>query len=269
MKFSVLMPVYCKENPLYFKEALLSIWNDQVLKPNEIVIVKDGPLTIDLENILTKFSKLLPLKIVVLEENVGIGKALNLGVTACSFNYIARMDSDDVAHPNRFEKQINFLKKHPEVGILSAWIDEFIDTKKNIISTRKVPTNHKEIIDSLKGRCPLNHPAVIFKKDEVIKVGNYKPFFLKEDIYLWLRLYMNKTTFANIDESLLYFRITKDTYKRRGGFKYAISEYKILKYRHNIGFITIFEFAYFVLLTIPIRMAPAFIRSFVYAKLLR
>jgi hypothetical protein len=80
---------------------------------------------------------------------------------------------------------------------------------------------------------------------------------------------MNKTTFANIDESLLYFRITKDTYKRRGGFKYAISEYKILKYRHNIGFITIFEFAYFVLLTIPIRMAPAFIRSFVYAKLLR
>lgn len=269
MKFSVLMPVYKKENPFFLTQALQSIWDNQTLKPNEIVIIKDGPLTNELEIVLSNYAKIAPTKIIALKENVGIGKALNIGVNECSFNYIARMDSDDIAFPDRFKKQINFLEKNPNLGILSAFIDEFIGTKDNIISTRKVPINHQEIIKNLKGRCPLNHPAVVFKKEAVLAAGNYKPFFLKEDAYLWLRLYEKKTVFANINESLLYFRITKDTYRRRGGFKYAISEYKILKYRYTIGFINIFELSYYLLLTIPIRLAPPLVRAFIYNRFLR
>ena len=269
MKFSVLMPVYNMENSLFFREALHSIWQDQTLKPDEIVIVKDGPLTKELDFVLKEFSKIAPVKIIALKNNVGIGKALNEGVAQCSYDYIARMDSDDIAFPYRFEKQITYLKQHPEIGVLSSWIDEFIDTKDNVISTRKVPEKHVEIIKKLKGRCPINHPTVVFKKEAVIASGNYQPFFLKEDAYLWLRLYNNNVVFANINESLLFFRITKEMYRRRGGLKYAVSEYKILRYRHSIGFINFFELIYFLTLTIPIRLAPAFIRAFIYSKLLR
>lgn len=269
MKFSVLMPVYGKENPFFLTQALQSIWDNQTLKPNEIVIIKDGPLTNELEIILSNFAKIAPTKIKALKENVGIGKALNIGVNECSFDYIARMDSDDIAFPDRFYKQINFLEQHPKIGIVSSFIDEFINTKDNIISTRKVPLSHEQIIENLKGRCPLNHPAVVFKKEAVLAAGNYQPFFLKEDIYLWLRLFENKTIFANINESLLYFRITKETYKRRGGLQYAISEFKILKYRFDIGLINIFQLFYFIFLSVPIRLAPAFIRSFIYSRFLR
>lgn len=269
MKFSVLMPVYSKENPIFFTNALRSIWHNQTLKPNEIVIVKDGPLTKELEMVLNNYIKIAPLKIIALKENVGIGKALNIGVNECSYNYIARMDSDDIAFPNRFEKQISYLKQHPEIGILSSWIDEFIDVEENVVSTRKVPEEYKEIVKGFKGRCPLNHPAVVFTKEAVLGAGNYQPFFLKEDAYLWLRMLKKNTIFANINESLLFFRITKDTYRRRGGLKYAISEYKILKYRYTIGFINIFEFSYYLLMTIPIRLAPPSLRAFVYNKFLR
>jgi glycosyltransferase involved in cell wall biosynthesis len=269
MKFSVLIPIYNMESPLFFREALHSIWQDQTLKPDEIVIVKDGPLTNELDHVVKEFSEIAPVKIVALKSNVGIGKALNQGVIQCSYDYIARMDSDDIAFPNRFEKQISYLEQHPEIGILSSWIDEFIDNKHNVISTRKVPKKHVEIIKKLKGRCPINHPTVVFKKEAVITSGNYKPFFLKEDAYLWLRLYINNVVFANIDESLLFFRITKDTYRRRGGLKYAISEYKILKYRYTIGFINIFELSWYLLITIPIRLAPPSVRAFIYTRFLR
>ena len=269
IKFSVLIPVYFKENPDYFRLALQSIWHDQTLKPNEVVIVADGPLTKELDHVIKEFSKIATVKVVALKNNVGIGKALNEGVTKCSYDYIARMDSDDIAFPIRFEKQISYLEEHPEIGILSSWIDEFIDDADNVVSTRKIPENHIEIIKNLKGRCPINHPTVVFKKSAVISSGNYLTYFLKEDIYLWLRLYANKIIFANINESLLAFRITKDTYKRRGGFKYAKSEFNIFKFRYKIGLINRFQLVYYLAITIPIRLAPALIRSFIYSKLLR
>jgi len=269
MKFSVLMPVYNKENPDYFRVALDSIWHDQTLKPDEIVIVKDGPLTDALDLVLNEFSKIAPVKIVALKQNVGIGKALSGGVLQCSYEYIARMDSDDVAFPDRFEKQMSYLKEHPEVGILSSWIDEFIDDVSNVVSTRKVPGKHDEIVGNLKSRCPINHPTVVFKKEAVIRSGNYKPYFLKEDIYLWLRLFSNNVIFANVNESLLFFRISTDTYKRRGGRKYAQSELNILRYRYKIDLINAFEFLFYTVIIIPIRLAPSSVRAFIYTKLLR
>jgi len=269
MKFSVLISVYKKENPKFLKEALKSIWDDQILKPNQIIIVKDGPLTQELNEVLELFSVSSPTKFVELEFNVGLGLALQEGVKHCSFEYIARMDTDDIAYPERFNKQMSFLFKNPNVSVLGTFIDEFINTIDNVKSVRRVPEKHQDIIKKLKGRCPLSHPTVVFKKEAVINSGNYKPFFLKEDIFLWLRLYSNNYIFANIPESLLYFRISDDTYKRRGGYKYAKSEFKILFYRYKIGLINFFELLKFILLTIPVRLAPSFIRVFIYTKLLR
>ena len=268
-KFSVLISVYIKETPLFLKEALKSIWDDQTLKPNEIVIVKDGKLNEELEQVLDEFSNKAPTTFVSLDKNLGLGLALREGIKHCSFDYVARMDSDDIAYPYRFEKQINYLEKKPEISILGSYIDEFINYIDNVKSVRKVPEKHQDIIKMLKGRCPLSHPSVIFKKEAVINSGNYQPFLLKEDIYLWLRMYSNNYIFANIPESLLYFRITKDTYKRRGGYKYAKSEFRILFYRYSIGLINFFELIKFILLTIPVRLVPSFMRNFIYTKLLR
>jgi glycosyltransferase involved in cell wall biosynthesis len=269
MNFSVLLSVYSKEEPNFLQLALKSIWETQVLKPNEIVIVKDGPLTKDLESVLVDFSKIAPIKFVVLASNVGLGLALREGVKQCSFDFIARMDTDDVAHPERFSKQISFLKNNPTVDIISSWVDEFIGSKENVVSTRKVPTDHEGCLKMLKYGCPLNHPSVIFKKKAVINAGNYKSFFLKEDAYLWLRLYAKNYKFANLNESLLYFRVSEEMYRRRGGYQYAKSEVKILFYRYKIGLINFLEFLLYSGLTVPIRLAPSSIRLLIYTKILR
>jgi glycosyltransferase involved in cell wall biosynthesis len=106
MSLSVLMSVYYKENPEYLQQALESIWDAQTLKPDEIVLVEDGPLTTELYSILTNWKNKLDkiLKRVPLEKNEGLTKALNMGIEHCSGEFIARMDSDDISCPNRFEE---------------------------------------------------------------------------------------------------------------------------------------------------------------------
>ena len=137
--FSVLMAVYKKEQPLFFKEALRSVF-EQSLIPNEVVLVKDGPLTEELEQIIVDFSsKNEQLKVITLEKNQGLGEALRIGLNACSFDLVARMDSDDICKPYRFEKQIAFLKEHKEITIVGSWIEEFSDCKEEIEAIRELP----------------------------------------------------------------------------------------------------------------------------------
>jgi|SaaInlStandDraft_1057018.scaffolds.fasta_scaffold02331_7 glycosyltransferase involved in cell wall biosynthesis len=266
--FSVLISVYIKEKPEFLKKSLQSIWDDQILKPNEIVLIKDGILTKELDDTINDFSKNKPVKVITLKQNIGLGLALQEGVKNCSYEYIARMDSDDIAYPERFKKQMSFLVNNPHIDILGSYIGEFIDSIDNINSVRKVPLEHSEIIKNLRGRCPLNHPTVIIRKSALMKAGNYKPFFLKEDIYLWLRLYSYDFQFANLPECLLYFRLSKDTFKRRGGYKYAQSEFKIFLYRYKIGLINVFQLIFYLTLTLPVRLVPSFLRVFIY-KFLR
>ena len=172
ISFSVLIPIYSKENPLFFQQALDSILN-QTLLPNEIVIVKDGPLTEDLDSILEKYvSEYQNLfNIVPLEKNVGLGEALKIGIKKCKFNIIARMDSDDIARNDRFEKQIKYLKVHNDIDVLGSWISEFEENPENIISYRQLPVDHDEIHKFGQFRCPINHMTVMYKKTAVLKAG--------------------------------------------------------------------------------------------------
>ena len=270
MQFSVLMSIYNGDSPSYLAEALNSLYS-QTLLPNEIVLIIDGPINSDLKAVLQFFSnkKELPILQVPLKKNMGLGLALAEGIKYCKYDLIARMDSDDICKENRFQIQIEYLMNNPEISVLGSWIDEFYNDRTNIVSKRKVPKEHVEIMKYMKGRCPLNHPTVIFRKKEVLKAGNYKPYFLKEDIYLWLRLAKSGVKFSNIQESLLLFRTTKGMYKRRGGWKYAKSELNILVYRYQIGFISFMELILYCSLTLPVRLAPSFLRGFIYSKLLR
>lgn len=267
-RISVVMAVYINDNISFFKQAVDSLLN-QTYPPSEIIIIADGPVSKEIDDLLVELEKNELFVIEYFSENQGLAIALNTGIRKAKFNLIARMDADDLCKENRFEAQVNYLRNNPDISVLGSWIDEFYGDQSNIISQRKVPKEHPAIMKSLKGRCPFNHPTVMFRKKEILKAGNYQPFFLKEDIYLWLRLAKSGVKFGNIQESLLLFRTTEGMYKRRGGWKYAKSEVNILYFRYQIGIISIMEFIYFCSLTLPVRLAPNWLRGLIYSKLLR
>lgn len=263
MKFSVLMSIYHKEKPEYFDRAIRSIWDEQTVKPDEIVLVKDGKLTVELYDVIDKWSNKLNrvLKIVSIEQNIGLGDALNEGIKHCTNELIARMDTDDISLPNRFEKQLKVFK-NTNIDICSGWISEFDEDEKNILSYRKLPKNHDEIIRFARKRCPINHPAVIYRKSKIQKAGGYKKMMWFEDYYLWSRMIMSGAKFYNIQEALVNMRAGYGQLERRSGLRYAISEYNLQKKFLNIGFINNFQFARNVIIRFVSRVLPkVFVRK--------
>ena len=267
--FSVLISIYKKELPSSFLASLDSVFN-QTLLPTEVIIIKDGPLTKELNTIIEEYSqKYLIIKVIALPVNQGLGNALNEGLKHCSYELIARMDTDDIAKPNRFKKQIEIFEKYPNIDVVGAWIEEFENNPSNIISIRKLPETFKDIYSYAKKRCPINHPVVMFKKSAVLAAGGYQHFPLFEDYYLWVRMLKNGAQFYNIQESLLYFRFSPDMFKRRGGWKYALNEYKLQKEFKRIGFINAANLWYNIFIRFTLRVLPNNMRTTIYKKLLR
>jgi len=265
--FSVLLSIYYKEHKDWFYACIESIFNQTVV-PNEVVLVKDGPLTDDLDEAINFCCSNHPeIKIVALEKNGGLGNALNIGIRHCSNELVARMDTDDICKPDRFEKQLKVFEQHPEYDAISCWIDEFIDSKDNVVSIKKLPETPKEIFDYGKKRSPLNHPAVMYKKSKVIEAGGYQSF--PEDLYLWVNMLMNGCKFYNIQESLLWFRSSKDVYKRRGGWKYAKLDLKAQWHLYKIGYIGVALLIYNCLVRTTVRLLPNSLRAWFYSTFLR
>lgn len=269
MPFSVLLSVYNKEYPSYLKQSLDSLFA-QTLLPDEIILVEDGPLDAELNAVVTEYQSRYPtLKVIPLPHNQGLGKALNEGLKHCSYELVARMDTDDIAKPERFERQTQIFKEHPDIDVCSAWIDEFENTPTIITSTRKLPEYEQEVIRYAQSRNPINHPVVMFKKSAVLAVNGYQHFPLFEDYYLWIRMLMNGYKFYNIQESLLYFRTTSDMFKRRGGWKYIKTEIKFQLTIHKMGFIPTSLCIKNIGIRLTVRLIPNFLRKIIYKNLLR
>lgn len=265
--FSVLLSIYKKEQSTYLRQSLDSLFA-QTLFPSEIILVKDGPLTSELDHIIAEYVQKYPvIKVISLKQNQGLGKALNEGLKYCSYNLVARMDTDDIAKPDRFEKQLQVFKKHPEIDVCSSWIEEFDENINNILSIKKLPENHQEIAHYAKYRCPVNHPVVMYKKDAVLKTGGYEGF--PEDYRLWIKMLMNGSKFYNIQESLLYFRFSKNMIKRRGGWKYAIDDIKSQVSFYNMGFLSLPTLLYNIIIRSTVRLIPNSLRVTIYKKFLR
>ena len=270
MKFSVLMPIYYKENSEYFNTALESIVN-QTLMPDEIVIVKDGALTEELEAVIDKFVSKCPqlFNIVALEENVGQGRARNAGLQACKNNIIALMDSDDISVPNRFELQINYLKEHPEVDVIGSNITEFEDEPDNIISKKVVPLTHEAIYNFGKWRSPMNNMTIIYKKDKVLEVGAYNTFNFGEDYYLFAKMLMNGSRFYNFEECLVNARAGSRMLAKRIGWNKIKQEFLLFYEFRKMGYINNYQFVRNVSLKFLLRVIPNWLRSWIYKKFLR
>lgn len=226
-KFSVLMCVWGGDNPDWFSEAVESILN-QTVKPDEVVITADGPLTPELDNILLRLGKNSLFKIIRLDKNYGHGYARNTGLQNCSYDLVALMDADDISLPYRFEKQLAFFEEDKD--IVGGNMSEFIGEPCNTVGKRIVPQDDAEIKNYMKKRCPMNQSTVMFKKASVEKAGGYIDWYCDEDYYLWLRMYLANMKFANVPEILVNVRVGEDMYRRRGGIKYFKSEAKLQKY---------------------------------------
>ena len=266
-KFSVLISVYYKERAEYLKSALESVFT-QTLCADEVVLVKDGPIGADLDDIIADFSMHYPnqMKVVELPRNVGLGNALSKGLEHCSYDLVARMDSDDICLPDRFEKQVEIFATKT-VDVVSAWIEEFDELNNSRI--KKLPECDEEIKRYAIHRCPIHHPCVMFRKEKVMEAGSYQPFYLLEDYYLWLRMIKSGAIFYNIQEPILRFRSTSDMFRRRGGLKYAKSEYRLFKYMYKSGMIGLGRFLFNASARFIVRVSPTWLRQWVYLKLLR
>lgn len=259
-KFSVLMSVYFREKPAFLREALRSVFEQSVL-PAEVVVVKDGPLGDELDSVVAEFD----VKVVALPENVGLGNALNEGLKHCSYELVARMDSDDICRSDRFEKQLKVFEQNPGLGVVGSWVEEFSTDPSKIEGRRVLPTEHKDILRFAKSKCPINHPSVMYCK----KLINYIDFWYLEDYYLWGRLLSEGVLFANISECLVLMRTGDGMFARRGGWKYAKSEIKLQREFLRLGLIGYFDFIKNVAIRFTVRIIPNKMRTFVYKKLLR
>lgn len=270
MNFSVLASVYIKEDANNLDLALKSVFS-QTLMPNEVVLVKDGHLTNELEGVISKFQKEYNdvLKVIPLSKNFGLGKALNVGLDHVTNNTVARMDTDDVCYPDRFEKQINFLMNNPEISVVGGIVQEFNKNPGDLNQFRKLPLNSEALFKFAKYRNPLSHPSVMFKKAAVLNVDSYRDMPLFEDYYLWVRMLLKGYKIANINEPILHFRIGNDMIGRRSGFSYAKKEIKFIKALKKLGFLSQKDFIVSILMKVPLRILPKKFLTFLYKKLLR
>ncbi len=270
--FSIITSVYKNDNPEFVRVALDSMLVEQTVKPAEIVLVRDGQVPVPLEELLYEYERRFPLifKVIRLEKNGGLGKALKLGVESAKYSLVARMDSDDICMPNRFEIQLKYLEQHPEVDIVGGQMTEFINTPDNIVAKRIVPCTNDNIYKYMKGRCALNHVTVMFRKQSVLMAGNYQDWFWNEDYYLWIRMMKEKCQFANVEEVLVNVRSGTDQYSRRGGRRYFQSEKGIKQLQLKNKMINKFEYHYFIAQRYVVQiLMPNWLRGWVFRTLAR
>lgn len=268
--YSVLMSVYHKEKPEYLKQAIASI-QAQTLPTDDFVLVCDGPLNDALDAVIAKKQQEMgkTLNVVRLAKNGGLGNALNEGIKHCKNELVARMDSDDIAYQDRYEKQIAVFYKHPEVSICSGIVEEFTSTPDVVDAKRVPPETHEEIVEFAKKRNPFNHPCVMYKKSAVEAVGSYQDFYLLEDYYLWLRMLMAGYQGYNIQESLLHMRAGSDMYLRRAGWKYAKTQARLFKFMKSQGFIDEGQYIKSCVIRSGSALAPNWLRKLMFEKVLR
>jgi glycosyltransferase involved in cell wall biosynthesis len=269
LDFSVLISLYDGEKPENLRLSLESVFS-QTLLPSEVILVLDGPVRKELHDVLNGFRmKYHYLKVVSLKRNVGLGLALNHGLSCCSTGIVVRMDTDDINYPDRFEKQISFLSLNPEISIAGSATQEFRNTPGDLNRYRELPSVWEKIQTFARYRNPLNHPTVIFKKSAIESVGSYQDMPLFEDYFLWMRLILGGFKIANVTEPLLHFRIGNDMIGRRHGFRYLKKEYNFLIMANKLKFINNFQLVISLILKLPLRVIPKKMLELIYNVCLR
>ena len=272
MRYSVLMSVYKNDDAEFLRLALESIYEKQTRKPDEIVVVFDGPLTDALYSVLEQFKigKEDIVRYYPQEINRGLGEALRIGSEKCIGDYIFRMDSDDISDCCRFEKQIMYIEEHPEIDVLGTDIAEFYTSPDESNKRLRVcPQKHDDIVKMGKKRNPMNHVTVCMKREALVKCGGYETLLLLEDYFLWLKMIAIDCKLANINESLVYVRVGNGFNSKRGSKLRAKGWKKLQRYMLDHKMINRREATMNMMYIYGFTYCPGFVRKFVYDKMLR
>lgn len=254
------MSVYLSESSNNLYEAINSMIK-QTVKPEQIVIVKDGPLSDELNGVIDLFNVNNPgiFTIVPIKNNVGLGKALNEGLKYCRNDLVARMDSDDISFHDRCEKQLKAFEVNKNLTLIGGYVLEFEGKIDNIISSRVVPTKYDDILKFSKKRSPFNHPTVMYKKSIVEGVGGYPEFPRKQDLGLFLKMLSKKYYAINLDEPVLFYRTSKDNLKRRTTWNNCKTYIEIMYGFYKEKYINAFDLFFVIISQLSMFILPNFI----------
>ena len=269
--FSVLMSVYHKENAAFFDLALHSILVEQGLLPTEFVLVCDGPLTPELDAVIDEYTQRFPkiLRVFRTENNQGLGKALNYGLEQCRYSLVARADSDDVCDKDRFAEQVRYMDEHPEVSVISSYIDEFDTDWHSPCKKKELPLTHEELAKMAKFRNPINHMAAMFRREDILEIGSYRHVPYIEDYELWVRAIVNGKRLGNVGKVLVHARVGNGMVARRGNRAYIKSWQELSKYMLENQMSNRFEYARNMASIRAFVYMPGGMKEFVYKKILR
>lgn len=269
-QYSVLMSVYVKERPRWLRESLDSVLAQSV-PPTEVVVVKDGPLTPDLESVFADYDLSYPglFRFVSYPENRGLGYALSCGIKACSNEIVARMDTDDYSFPNRMERQLEIMVER-RLDMVGSNVTEFIESWDRPVAKTDLPETHDEIAAYSKRRNPFRHPSMVFLRSKVLAAGGYNggfPYF--EDWDLFNRMLASGCRAANLREPLVAMRVSEDFYMRRGGWQYLTYAYRFKIAQFHCGYFTLFDYLASFLPHAVVCLMPNCLRGFFYKSFLR
>ena len=269
MHVSVLISIYSATHANELSRCLQSLL-DQTLAPSQIVIVKDGPIKKEVQQCINFYKDSLPICELPFAMNRGLGLALRDGLLRCSYDLVARVDSDDWSTPDRFSTQIDFLMNNPSISVVGGWMKEYYRHKGSTTGIlRKTPIDASGVAHMATRRNPVNHPTVMFRKTDVLNCGNYQPCLYFEDYLLWARMLRFGYKIANIPQVLVETEVDLSYFYRRGGFKYLKSELDLLLRLRRIGFLSFFKAGIFLVSRLPLRVFPVRLRRLVYRFWLR
>ena len=265
MEYSVLMTVYKKDSPEFFLQSVSSMLH-QTVKTNDFVLVCDGELTEELESAINSAFKGNEdiLNLVRLPRNVGLGKALHDSLPLCKNDWVARMDDDDISHPDRCEKQLNYIREHPEISILGSYVNEFVDDPAAPIRVKEVPIEIEDIKRFSKRRNPFNHSTLMIKKNDILQAGNYSIMRTNQDVDTWIRVLNKGYIGANIDQALVDFRFDKNTYKRRKEWKNIKLMIDVWKNFYKQDYCSLLDYLYVICTQLAVFIMPNKLLQWVY-----
>lgn len=265
---SVLLPVWAADRPDRLTAAFRSTVEDQTRRPDQVVLVQDGPIGAQLAAAVVALAadSPVPVEVVALERNVGLGPALDAGLAACRHPVVARMDADDISLPERFAVQLPIIEAGADV--VGSGLIEFADDPEVVVGTRTPPLEPADIRERARFAVPFNHPTVMYRRDLVLSVGGYSDFARMEDYLLWAKLILAGARVANVAEPLVKYRVGAGAYTRRGGFGQLRAELELQRRFRRLGFTTRAQFLRNVLVRGGYRLVPERIRRSVYRRLI-
>ncbi|MFB6609596.1 glycosyltransferase [Agromyces sp. NPDC056379] len=264
--FTLLMPVYRGDDAAHFAKAFSSSVTAQTRRPDQVVLVQDGPVGTALADAIDAAVATPDLSIVhhTIAENVGLASALTVGLSLCEHDIVARMDADDISLPERFAKQLPLIEGG--LDLVGTGMLEFLDDVGSIVGQRVPRTEPEEIGRYARFHDPFSHPTVVYRRAAVEQAGGYQPLGLMEDYWLFARMIGNGAAVGNLAEPLVMYRVGAGAYARRGGREQWRSELQLQRAMRRIRFTTRGQYLRNVAVRGAYRFIPEPIRRVVYRR---